>query len=133
MLLSKRLTFPITNNGVEYEACLFGLDALLKAGATHVEVNGNSALVIRQTVGDWEIKENSLRPYTKAVWQLASMFENCTFRHLPRDENQMADALAALSSLWEGPQANPVKPLMLQTASRPFHLSVEPPVVAQVV
>ena len=46
MLLSKRLTFPITNNGAEYEACLFGLDALLKVGATHVEVNGDSALVI---------------------------------------------------------------------------------------
>ena len=99
-MFSKRLAFPITNNGAEYEACLFGPGALLQARATHVQVYGDLALVVRQIVGDWEIKEESLRPYVEAVRELVAKFSSCTFQHLPRGENQLADVLAALASLW---------------------------------
>ena len=71
VLLSKRLTFPVTNNAAEYEACLFGLEALSKVGATDVEVYGDSTIVIRQVMGDWEIREESLHPYVRAVCELS--------------------------------------------------------------
>ena len=46
--MAKRLTFRVTNNMAEYEACAFGLTALIALKAESVEVYGDSMLVIRQ-------------------------------------------------------------------------------------
>ena len=45
--MAKRLTFRVTNNMAEYEACAFGLTALIALKVESVEVNGDSMLVIR--------------------------------------------------------------------------------------
>ena len=40
-------------------------------------------------------------------------FVHCEFVHLPREENQMADALATLASVWENGEPTIVKLLIL--------------------
>ena len=45
--LAKRLMFSITNNIVEYEACIFGLETLVALRARGSEVYGDSMLVVR--------------------------------------------------------------------------------------
>ena len=45
---SCRLDYLCTNNEAEYEALLFGLEILKDAGVTHVEVYGDSLLVVQQ-------------------------------------------------------------------------------------
>ena len=45
--MAKRLTFGVTNNMVEYEACAFGLTTLIALKAKNVEVYGDSILVVR--------------------------------------------------------------------------------------
>ena len=46
--LAKRLMFLVTNNIVEYEACIFGLETLVALRVRDVEVYGDSMVVIRQ-------------------------------------------------------------------------------------
>ena len=43
-----RLNFPATNNAIEYEACIMGLQAPLGLGVKELEVYGDSALIISQ-------------------------------------------------------------------------------------
>ena len=43
---------PATNNIVEYEACILGLETALELGIRQMEVFGDSNLVLRQMQGD---------------------------------------------------------------------------------
>jgi len=45
---SNRLKVDCTNNQVEYEALLFGLEFLQYMGVKHVEAFGDSLLVVQQ-------------------------------------------------------------------------------------
>ncbi|KAJ9152348.1 hypothetical protein P3X46_025922 [Hevea brasiliensis] len=101
LLMSKRLCFPTTNNIAEYEACICGLEALIAVGAKKVEVFGDSMLVVSHVKGEWELKEEKLRPYLEYAKKLLFSFEEVTMKHMPRAQNQIADALAMLASLWE--------------------------------
>ena len=46
--MAKRLEFEVTNNQAEYEAYIFGLEALRSAGAGEITVYGDSMLVVKQ-------------------------------------------------------------------------------------
>ena len=52
---SVRLVFSdhhqLTNNIVEYEACITGLEIVLDLGIKQLEIHGDSNLVIQQTQG----------------------------------------------------------------------------------
>ena len=47
ILMAKRLEFEVTNNQVEYEACIFGFEALRNVGANEVVVYEDSMLVVK--------------------------------------------------------------------------------------
>ena len=49
-----RLNFPTTNNEVEYEALVAGLDLTKVAGATSMVIHCNSQVVTSQVNGDYE-------------------------------------------------------------------------------
>ena len=50
-----------TNNIVEYEACILGLETTLELGITQMEVFGDSNLVLRQIQGHWKTRDVKLR------------------------------------------------------------------------
>ena len=56
--MAKRLEFKVTNNQAEYEACIFGLEALWSAGAGEITVYGDSMLVVKQISNEWEVRED---------------------------------------------------------------------------
>ena len=70
---SVRLVFSghhsLTNNMVEYEACITGLETALDLGIRQLEIHGDSNLVIRQTQGIWRTRDEKLKPY-HAYWLL---------------------------------------------------------------
>ena len=68
-------------------------------GAENVTVYGDSMLVIKQASKEWEVKEDRLCMYWDYLSTLSLCFEQCKFVHLPREENQVADALATLASM----------------------------------
>jgi ribonuclease HI len=83
-----------TNNQAEYTALLLGLEAARQMGATHVEVYGDSELVVEQLLGNYQVKDEKLKPLYSKVMDMARLFEEVHFKHIPREENKLADALA---------------------------------------
>ena len=61
------LNFPATNNVIEYEVCIIGLQAALGLGVKELEVFGDSALIISQIQNKWKIKEEGLMPYHECL------------------------------------------------------------------
>ena len=76
--LSYKLTFECTNNVVEYEALLLGLNALKDLGAKRVQVMGDSKLVINQVNDSYQTKHPRMRAYRNEVWD---MFGNYFIEH----------------------------------------------------
>ncbi|XP_058725990.1 uncharacterized protein LOC131597303 [Vicia villosa] len=92
-----RICFDCTNNVVEYEACILGLEEAIDLRIKNLDVYGNSTLVIIQIKGEWETRHLSLIPSKDYARRLLSFFKKNEFYHIPRDETQIADALAIFS------------------------------------
>ena len=122
--MAKRLEYEVTNNQAEYEACIFILEALRSMGAEEVTIYGDSMLVIKQASKKWEVREDRLRLYVDYLMTLSLPFVHCEFVHLPREENQMADVLATLASVWESREPTMVKPLILVKSRTPYYEEV---------
>ncbi|XP_052736650.1 uncharacterized protein LOC128197859 [Vigna angularis] len=101
MPMTSRLCFYCTNNIAEYEACAMGIRAAIEFKVKILEVYGDSALVINQLKGEWETRDAKLVPYQAYIKGLMECFDIITFNHIPREDNQFADALATLSSMFE--------------------------------
>ena len=54
---------PATNNIVEYEACILGLETSLELRIRQMGVFGDSNMVLRQIQGKWKTRDVKLRPY----------------------------------------------------------------------
>ena len=97
MSIAKKLAFRVTNNKAKYKACALGMEALIALGVTEVKIFRDSMLVINQTTEEWDLKEQHLKSYLSHLQCLALSFQKCKFIHLPRNHNQMVDALASLA------------------------------------
>jgi ribonuclease HI len=61
--LSVRLKFVCTNNQVEYESLLHGLEYLRDLGARNVDVFGDSNLIVQQIRADSQCLDGVLNSY----------------------------------------------------------------------
>ncbi|XP_050908991.1 uncharacterized protein LOC127122746 [Lathyrus oleraceus] len=86
---------------VEYEACIFGIEASIDLRIKILEVYGDSTLVISQVKGEWEVRDHKLIPYKEHVLKLITCFDEITFHHIPKEENQLTDALPTLSYMFK--------------------------------
>ena len=82
-----------TNNIVEYEACILGLEITLKLEIRQMEVFGDSNLVLRQIQGHWKTRDAKLRPYHAYLELLVRIFNDLRYTHLPRTQNEFVNAL----------------------------------------
>ena len=96
-----RLFFDYTNNMEEYEVCIMGIKVVIDPRIKFLSVYGDSALVISQIKGEWDMKRLNLIPYRDHVLTLIPYFEEITFDNIPQEENQLADALATMSSMFK--------------------------------
>lgn len=83
-----------TNNVAEYTALLRGLQAALAQGVRFIQVCLDSELVVRQVRREYRVKNAGLKPLFAAVMAEIPRFEAFRIEHVPRAENQRADALA---------------------------------------
>ncbi|GAU16666.1 hypothetical protein TSUD_326160 [Trifolium subterraneum] len=95
-----RLQFDCTNNIAEYEACIMGIEEAIDLRIKNIDIYGDSALVVNQIKGEWETRHAGLIHYRDYARWLVTFFNKVELHHIPRDENQMADALATLSSMY---------------------------------
>jgi len=98
--MTAKLCFDCTNNIAEYEACAMGIRAAIEYKARHLNVYGDSTLVIHQIKGEWETRDQKLIPYKAYIKGLIEYFDKIEFHHISREDNQLADALVTLSSMF---------------------------------
>ena len=66
-----------------------------------LKVYGDSTLVIHQLKGEWETRDHKLVPYQAYIRKLMEFFDDISFHHISREENQMVDALATLAFVFQ--------------------------------
>ena len=94
-----KLKFKCTNNMAEYEVCALGIQLALDMKVKRLMIYGDSSLIINQLQGEWNTRDPKLTSYYEYLRPLIDQFEMINFDHMPRDQNQLADALATLASL----------------------------------
>ena len=93
-----RLEFEATNNVVEYEALLLGLETAKDMGIKMLSISGDSDLIILQIKNEFACKCKRLKRYRNAVWDMMEYFDALNLISIPRDENSLADKLAVATS-----------------------------------
>ena len=83
-----------TNNVAEYSALILGLEEAKRLGANAIDVRMDSKLVVEQLSGRWRTKHPGLIPLALRAGQLLAPFPEREIRHVPREQNLVADALS---------------------------------------
>lgn len=123
------LTFTCTNNVAEYEVCIMGLEEAIDLRIKILDVYGDSTLVINQIKGEWETRQPGLIPYKDYARRLSTLFNQIESHHIPCEENQIADALATLSSMIIVNRWNDVPTINVMRLDRPAHVFVAEEVI----
>ena len=116
-----RLGFDCTNNMAKYEACALGIQAAIDFKVKLLKVYGDSVLVIHQLRGDWETRDRKLIPYQAYIKKLIGYFDVISFHHNPREENQKADALTTLASMFQLTPHGDLSYIKFRCHSKPTH------------
>ncbi|CAL8135225.1 unnamed protein product [Prunus armeniaca] len=93
-----QLDFKCTNNQVEYEALIIGLEILKGMKATRVLVYGDSQLVINQMTGEYQCTSENLTLYYVTALNTADKFSRISFVYVPCAENHKANEMAQVAS-----------------------------------
>ena len=121
--MAAKLRFNCTNNMAEYEACILGLKMAVDMNVYELLVIGDSDLLIHQVQGEWAVKNPKIVPYVQYVQNLCKRFRKIEFRHTPRIQNELADALATIASMIKHPDSVYIDPLDIDLKEHPVHCS----------
>ena len=105
----------------EYEACIFGLKVAIDQRIKFLSVFCDSALVVSQVKVEWDTKHPNLIPYKELVLALIPYFKEVTFEHILREENQLADALSAMYSMFKVRWDNEAPRITVERLDEPVH------------
>ena len=93
-----RFGFHTSNNEAEYEVVIAGLNLAHSLEVDQLEVYSDSQLVVRQIEDTYEAKSERMILYLQKVRDLLKKFVLVQVRHVPKEENSRADALAKLAT-----------------------------------
>ena len=65
-------------------------------GVKCIHCYGNSDLVVQQLDGTWDTKSPTMAVYRRTVDEFGRCFAGLEVRHISRDDNEAADALAMI-------------------------------------
>jgi ribonuclease HI len=83
-----------TNNQAEYEALLDGIDIALSLGVQELSIFADSELLVKQLSGEYRVKNPDLQVKFARAKSMLSGVKSVIIRHIPREKNKEADALA---------------------------------------
>lgn len=86
-----------TNNVAEYKALIAGLERVLEYGPKEVGILSDSELLVKQLRGEYGVKAKAILPHFREAKRLLDMLPKWSVRHIPREQNPRADALANLA------------------------------------
>ena len=93
-----RMQFTASNNEAEYEALLHGMRMAKACGAKRLIIYGDSKLVVNQTMHECDALNDNMIAYRDLYDTLEGDFDGCELRHIGRESNEEADALANIGS-----------------------------------
>ena len=85
------------NNESEYEAILAGIELATVVSTDRLLIQSDSQLVVGQVNADYESRDPRMPKYVSLVKRLG-IFSAWKLKHIPKDCNEKADALAAVAA-----------------------------------
>ena len=82
-----------TNNEAEYNSLVELLVRAQRIGIKHLNIKGDSLLVVNQVNGLWKTKNPRMKKLKLEVWKLLEGFDRWKLEHVLRGENKEADRL----------------------------------------
>ncbi|XP_049376908.1 uncharacterized protein LOC125841784 [Solanum stenotomum] len=128
-LMAAKLRFDCTNNMAEYDTCILGLKMAIDMNVHELLVIGDSNLLIHQVQREWAVKNPKITLYVQYIQKLCKTFCKIEFRHTPRTQNELADALASIASMIKHPDTSYIDPVDIEIKEQFVHCSyieVEP-------
>ncbi|XP_075077134.1 uncharacterized protein LOC142163880 [Nicotiana tabacum] len=116
-----RMFFDGANNFKDQNGSRMNIKELL--------VIGNSDLLIHQVQGEWSPKNVKILLYMHYAKEMCKKFTKIEFKHVPRIQNEFADALATLSYMILHPDKNYIDPIKVEIRDQHaycFHVDEEP-------
>jgi len=98
-----------------------GVRATIEFRVKLLEVYRDSALVIHQIKGEWKTRDQKLILYQAYIKGLIEYFDTIIFHHIPREDNQLADTLATLSSMFELNQERELPTIKMKSHEHPTY------------
>jgi ribonuclease HI len=93
-----RLHFSASNNVTEYEALVTGLQIAVELGVQHLDVRGDSQLMIDQVMKSLSCRDPKIEAYCEEVRRLEDKFHGLELNHIARKYNEATDELAKIAS-----------------------------------
>ncbi|KAH0729708.1 hypothetical protein KY289_000896 [Solanum tuberosum] len=87
-----------SNNAVEYQALIVGLEMASDMKIPQLDIYSDSQLIINQLLGNHEVKKEDLLSYHQYATFLRERLVQVFLSHIPREENHIADALVNLAT-----------------------------------
>ena len=78
--------------------------------------------MIHQVRGDWDTRLPNLVPCRDYILDLFPFFYEITFEHIPREVNQLADALAILAAMFKVSYLNHAPNIRILHNKEPTHV-----------
>ena len=86
-----------TNNFAEYSALLAALRYAVFARCSELHVYADSELVVKQIQGEYQVRNETIRPLHASAQRWIALIPNFTISHIRREQNKEADRLANLA------------------------------------
>ena len=84
----------VTKDQAECNALIIGLMRLIELDAEKVEIRSASELVVKQVIGEDNVKNDELNPLWQRVKELAENFGSLKAKHIPEQQNKDAEYMA---------------------------------------
>jgi ribonuclease HI len=110
-----------TNNEAEYFGLIVGMKFAYDLGVKSIDIYSDSKLVVNQVLGEWQVKQETLRPLVKDARDLLQTLygEDASLNWVKRLDNTVADQLCT-AAINYGRNLNPFLPQSIKDA-RPGH------------
>lgn len=83
-----------TNNQAEIQGFIMALRFAAENGVTHLKLRSDSKLIVEQALGNWKIKDETLKRLHAEARRIAGeFFDQVEIDHVPREQNKEADAI----------------------------------------
>jgi ribonuclease HI len=92
--IAEYLGASATNNFAEYSALVTALRFAVYSRCEELDVYADSELVVKQINGEYQVKNENIRPLYDSAVRWISLIPRFSIRHVRREQNAEADKLA---------------------------------------